>query len=53
MPRAAPVEDGYRRSAVFFPSGAIVWFVEIVALDDSDILLKQCKSALLLVKLLG
>ena len=27
--------------------------VEIVAMDDSDILLKQCKSALILIKMLG
>jgi hypothetical protein len=27
--------------------------VEIIAMDDSDILLKQCKSALILIKMLG
>jgi hypothetical protein len=43
----------FGRSAPNDLSNSTTQGVEIVALDDSDILLKQCKSALLLVKLLG
>jgi hypothetical protein len=43
----------FGRSAPSDLSNSTTQGVEIVALDDSDILLKQCKSALLLVKLLG
>ena len=41
------------RSAPKDLSNSTTQGVEIVAMDDSDILLKQCKSALLLVKSLG